>query len=114
MIKRFFSLLLSVLMITSYTAPYAFAQNQTQQKTQTANYENLVPKKLELSMKDSIAHIYGKENVDAIYSNIELMIKQAKFERRPDLYEDDLKRDSDWYKDEVVYMFYREQFGVYE
>ncbi len=114
MIKRFFSLLLSVLMITSYTAPYAFAQNQTQQKTQTANYENLVPKKLELSMKDSIAHIYGKENVDAIYSNIELMIKQAKFERRPDLYEDDLKRDSDWYKDEVVYMFYPEQFGVDE
>ncbi len=114
MIKRFFSLLLSVLMITSYTAPYAFAQNQTQQKKQTANYENLVPKKLELSMKDSIAHIYGKENVDAIYSNIELMIKQAKFERRPDLYEDDLKRDSDWYKDEVVYMFYPEQFGVDE
>ncbi len=113
MIKRFFSLLLSVLIITSYTAPYALAQNQTQQ-TQTANYENLVPKKLELSMKDSIAHIYGKENVDAIYSNVELMIKQAKFERRPDLYEDDLKRDSDWYKDEVVYMFYPEQFGVDE
>ena len=114
MLKRTISVILSVLMLLSYSAPVAASQNTQTAKQTTANYDNLVPKKLELSMKDSIAHIYGKENVEAIYSNIELMIKQAKFERRPDLYEDDLKRDSDWYKDEVVYMFYPEQFGVDE
>lgn len=118
MIKRIFSLFLLAVMTTCYTvAPFAssFAYCSTAAVYSTsAGYENLVPKKLEASMKDAIAHIYGKENVDVIYCNIERMIKKAKFERRPDLYEDDLKRDSDWYKDEVVYMFYPDQFGVDE
>lgn len=118
MIKRIFSLFLLAVMTTCYTvAPFAssFAYGSTAAVYSTsAGYENLVPKKLEASMKDAIAHIYGKENVDIIYCNIERMIKKAKFERRPDLYEDDLKRDSDWYKDEVVYMFYPDQFGVDE
>lgn len=118
MIKRIFSLFLLAVMTTCYTvAPFAssLAYGSTAAVYSTsAGYENLVPKKLEASMKDAIAHIYGKENVDVIYCNIERMIKKAKFERRPDLYEDDLKRDSDWYKDEVVYMFYPDQFGVDE
>ena len=118
MIKRIFSLFLLAVMTTCYTVvPFAssFAYGSTAAVYSTsAGYENLVPKKLEASMKDAIAHIYGKENVDVIYCNIERMIKKAKFERRPDLYEDDLKRDSDWYKDEVVYMFYPDQFGVDE
>lgn len=118
MIKRIFSLFLLAVMTTFYTvAPFAssLAYGSTAAVYSTsAGYENLVPKKLEASMKDAIAHIYGKENVDVIYCNIERMIKKAKFERRPDLYEDDLKRDSDWYKDEVVYMFYPDQFGVDE
>lgn len=118
MIKRIFSLFLLAVMTTCYTvAPFAssLAYGSTAAVYSTsAGYENLVPKKLEASMKDAIAHIYGKENVDVIYCNIEKMIKKAKFERRPDLYEDDLKRDSDWYKDEVVYMFYPDQFGVDE
>lgn len=118
MIKRIFSLFLLAVMTTCYTvAPFAssLAYGSTAAVYSTsAGYENLVPKKLEASMKDAIAHIYGKENVDVIYCNIEKMIKEAKFERRPDLYEDDLKRDSDWYKDEVVYMFYPDQFGVDE
>lgn len=118
MIKRIFSLFLLAVMTTCYmVAPFAssLAYGSTAAVYSTsAGYENLVPKKLEASMKDAIAHIYGKENVDVIYCNIEKMIKKAKFERRPDLYEDDLKRDSDWYKDEVVYMFYPDQFGVDE
>lgn len=118
MIKRIFSLFLLAVMTTCYTvAPFAssLAYGSTAAVYSTsAGYENLVPKKLEASMKDAIAHIYGKENVNVIYCNIERMIKKAKFERRPDLYEDDLKRDSDWYKDEVVYMFYPDQFGVDE
>lgn len=77
-----------------------------------ATSELIVPKKLETSMKNALMHIYGKEQVDAIYSKIEDQIKLAKSQRRLDLIEDDLKRQSDWYKDEVVYMFYPDQFGV--
>lgn len=113
MIKCIISLILSVFVFLGYTGIPAVSQTSAVQQ-ETNYYANLVPKKLELEMKEAISHIYGKENVDSIYGNIELMIKQAKFARRPDLYEDDLKRDSDWYKDEVVYMFYPEQFGVDE
>lgn len=109
MFKRIISAFLIFSMILSTTCTSIAAQKQTQTYN---SYETLVPNKLEMSMKDAIAHVYGKENVDRIYSHIELMIRKAKFERRPDLYEDDLKRDSDWYKDEVVYMFYPDQFGV--
>lgn len=111
MYKHIISVFLICSMILSSTGTVIAAPVQTQTNK---GYESLVPNKLETSMKDAIAHIYGKENVERIYSHIELMIKQAKFERRPDLYEDDLKRDSDWYKDEVVYMFYPDQFGVDE
>lgn len=111
MYKHIISVFLICSMILSSTGTVIAAPVQTQTNN---GYESLVPNKLETSMKDAIAHIYGKENVERIYSHIELMIKQAKFERRPDLYEDDLKRDSDWYKDEVVYMFYPDQFGVDE
>ena len=111
MYKHIISVFLICSMILSSTGTVIAAPVQTPTNN---GYESLVPNKLETSMKDAIAHIYGKENVERIYSHIELMIKQAKFERRPDLYEDDLKRDSDWYKDEVVYMFYPDQFGVDE
>ena len=76
--------------------------------------EKIIPKKLELSIKNSLMHIYGKENIDVIYSQVESQIKKAKSERSQDLIDEDLKRDSDWYKDEVVYMFYPDQFGVDE
>ena len=109
MLKRLFALLLLVLMCINYTGVLAYAAAAT---AQGPSYETLVPKKLEAEMKDAIVHIYGKEQVDTIYPRIESIIKKAKFERRPDLYEDDIKRDSDWYKDEVVYMFYPDQFGV--
>lgn len=111
MIRRFFSLFILVSLLFSFSGVSVLAQTEVLQRQ---SYENLVPKKLEESMKDSIAHIYGKENVDVMYTHIENMIKRAKFERRPDLYEDDIKRDLDWYKDEVVYMFYPDQFGVDE
>ena len=56
--------------------------------------EIFVPKKLESSIKNSLMHIYGKDSVDELYSHIESQIKKAKLERRQDLIEEDLKRDS--------------------
>ena len=118
MYKRIFSVFLLINLVFFYSGLGVFAA-QTDSKslstnTTRPNYENLVPKKLEISMKTSIAHIYGKENVDVIYDQVEKIIKKSKFQRSEAFFEDDLKRDSDWYKNEVVYMFYPDQFGVDE
>ncbi len=74
----------------------------------------IVPKKLETAMKNSIAHIYGRENVDIVYANVYEIIKKSKDKRSLELMKEDLSRPSDWYKDEVIYMFYPDQFGVGE
>ena len=137
MYKKLLSSILATSMLMSYSAAFASDDNvnqNTSQKThlnaikeniknklpiksaetvEQAPVENvLIPKKLEESMKASISHIYGKEQVDVIYPKIVKIIEKAKSERNPELIQDDFNRASDWYKDEVVYMFYPDQFGV--
>lgn len=137
MYKKLLSSILTASMLMSYSAAFASDENvnkNTSQKTHLnaikeniknklpiksaetvaqAPVENvLIPKKLEESMKASISHIYGKEQVDVIYPKIVKIIEKAKSERNPELLQDDFNRASDWYKDEVVYMFYPDQFGV--
>ena len=137
MYKKLLSSILATSMLMSYLAAFASDDNvnqNTSQKTHLnaikeniknklpiksaetvaqAPVENvLIPKKLEESMKASISHIYGKEQVDIIYPKIVKIIEKAKSERNPELLQDDFNRASDWYKDEVVYMFYPDQFGV--
>lgn len=137
MYKKLLSSILATSMLMSYLAAFASDESvnkNTSQKTHLnaikeniknklpiksaetvaqAPVENvLIPKKLEESMKASISHIYGKEQVDVIYPKIVKIIEKAKSERNPELLEDDFNRASDWYKDEVVYMFYPDQFGV--
>ena len=137
MYKKLLSSILTASMLMSYSAAFASDDNvnqNTSQKThlnaikeniknklpiksaetvEQAPVENvLIPKKLEESMKASISHIYGKEQVDVIYPKIVKIIEKVKSERNPELLQDDFNRASDWYKDEVVYMFYPDQFGV--
>ena len=137
MYKKLLSSILATSMLMSYLAAFASDENvnkNTSQKThlnaikeniknklpiksaetvaQTPVENVLIPKKLEESMKASISHIYGKEQVDVIYPKIVKIIEKAKSERNPELIQDDFNRASDWYKDEVVYMFYPDQFGV--
>ena len=137
MYKKLLSSILATSMLMSYLAAFASDENvnkNTSQKTHLnaikeniknklpiksaetvaqAPVENvLIPKKLEESMKASISHIYGKEQVDVIYPKIVKIIEKSKSERNPELIQDDFNRASDWYKDEVVYMFYPDQFGV--
>lgn len=137
MYKKLLSSILATSMLMSYSAAFASDESvnkNTSQKThlnaikeniknklpiksaetvEQAPVENvLIPKKLEESMKASISHIYGKEQVDVIYPKIVKIIEKVKSERNPELLQDDFNRASDWYKDEVVYMFYPDQFGV--
>ena len=137
MYKKLLSSILATSMLVSYSAAFASDESvnkNTSQKTHLnaikeniknklpiksaetvaqAPVENvLIPKKLEESMKASISHIYGKEQVDVIYPKIVKIIEKAKSGRTPGLLEGAFNRASDWYKDEVVYMFYPDQFGV--
>ena len=123
MYKRIISLILLCTVLFAYSGAGVLAQSYSVtslgkskniKEVSNLSYDNLVPKKLELSMKNSIAHIYGKEQVDVIYPQVEKIIKKAKFQRAQDLYNDDIKRESDWYKEEVIYMFYPDQFGLDE
>ncbi len=72
----------------------------------------IIPSKLEKEIRTSISKIYGTERVDEIYSVVERIALKTKITRPQSLREQDLTRVDDWYKDEVIYMFYADQFGV--
>lgn len=74
----------------------------------------LIPQKLESELKSSISAIYGKERADEIYEEVLSLILKVRAQRSAELKKDDINRNSDWYKDEIVYMFYPDQFGVKE
>lgn len=74
--------------------------------------ENVVSKDVEKRLKTSIEKVYGNENAEKIYVNVLKIIKESRVQRNPKLKEDDLTRSDDWYKDEIIYMFYVDQFGV--
>ncbi len=85
--------------------------------TITASDENQeqvidINSKIKKEIKDSIIEVYGKENSDEIYNKVILAAEKAIKTRPKNLLEQDLKRNSDWYKNEIIYMFYVDQFGV--
>ncbi len=71
-----------------------------------------IPEGLEKNIKESIKNIYGEQQISVIYPRVLEIIKKAKQNRPLKLYMEDLSRTSDWYKDEIIYMFYVDQFGV--
>ncbi len=83
--------------------------NSTQQ---LAVEEQIISPKLEKELKTNISKVYGEDKTAEIYNNLVEIAKKAKAERAENLKQDDLTRPSDWYKDEVIYMFYVDQFGT--
>lgn len=68
--------------------------------------------KIQKELKSSIQNVYGRDRVDEIYNNI-LKHAQIAIKNRPQkLKEEDFLRKSDWFNDEIIYMFYVDQFGV--
>ena len=88
--------------------PVKIAANNSIVENESQNDE-IIPAKLEKEMKAAIAKIYGTENTDTIYANIVEIARNAKENRPDNLIEQDKNRTSDWYKDEVIYMFYADQ-----
>ncbi len=69
-------------------------------------------KQLEIDIKPALEKVYGEDKVDEMFANILEIIERARSERTASLKMDDITRDCSWYKDEIMYTFYADQFGV--
>ena len=82
MIKRILASILLAIITIAYSHISVLAtpalQNAEIQNLE-ASYEKLVPQKLEEAMKNAISNIYGKEQTETIYKEIEQLIKKSKF-----------------------------------
>ena len=106
--KKLLSLILISSFIISNTA--VFAQDAI--ATQSVQEEITVPKKIEAEINNAIIQIYGEENAPAIYKRVMEIAKESIESRPAELKKEDISRADDWYKDEIIYMFYVDQFGV--
>ncbi len=86
--------------------------SQTQQNEINNVIQKDISKEIQKEIKDAIVEIYGKEQSQEIYNNVISQAKSAITNRPKELIEQDLNRKNDWYKDEIIYMFYVDQFGV--
>ncbi len=116
MSKKIFTLIIVCLLATLGIQNSIYAQDVSQVTDETIQSntieDKIISPKIEKELKLSISKVYGEDKTDEIYNRIVEIAKQAK-EKRPEvLKQDDLNRASDWYKDEVIYMFYVDQFGT--
>lgn len=68
--------------------------------------------KIKKEIYNSIVEIYGKNNADEIYNKVIEQADKAIAERSEELINQDKTRNPEWYKDEIIYMFYVDQFGT--
>lgn len=114
-IKKKISLIL-ILCLIGIQFPSAFAleiaDNPIKNIIQKEEVDKVVSKKLQKEIKDSVVKIYGSKNADLICEKIYEIAKNTKEKRNENLLLEDINRPSDWYKDEIIYTFYADQFGV--
>ena len=105
-------LLISLLLFFLMFIP-TLASSEEVSIEKSKNIEALdVSVKLKKEIKDAIIDVYGKEHSSEIFEKVLLQAQKAINERSKELLEQDLNRDYDWYKNEIIYMFYVDQFGV--
>ena len=110
MLKKILSVLLVSSMIISNSAVIAAeVQNASVQKQEEAV---VIPKNIENEIYSCIVQVYGESRAQEIYDRV-MDIAKKSIEKRPEaLKKDDLTRADDWYKDEIIYMFYVDQFLI--
>ena len=110
MFKKLVSILLVSLLVSSNLTVYATdIQNGS---VQTQDEALVLPKRIENEIYSSIVQVYGEKQAKEIYDRV-MQIARTSIEKRPEyLKKEDLSRPDDWYKDEIIYMFYVDQFGV--
>ena len=113
-VKKFIVFILTLIFSFNYAGLYniAAAKDELTTVVSEENTPPVIPVKAEKEIKSALSKIYGQQNVDIIYANIEHIAEETKLSRPQSLKNEDLKRADDWYKDEVIYMFYADQFGV--
>lgn len=112
-LNKYTAFIISLVMIFNLILPSAAIETKENQTGSISITQLAISEPVEKEMKDCIKKIYGSDKVDEIYSHIYILTQKAKAQRPEILIKDDLTRPSDWYKDEVIYMFYADQFGVH-
>ena len=110
MLRKILSLLIiSTFILSNTLAPLqaVSAEDKSLQDEQL-----VVPKRIENEIYSSIVQIYGERNAKEIYEKVMEIAQKSIEKRSPELKQEDLSRADDWYKDEIIYMFYVDQFGV--
>ena len=112
--KLFISILTFMVLMNSTMPVFAFSGHfiTNQNIIDVIQTENIVTSDVEKRLKSAISKVYGKKNTNEIYVNILKIIKEAREKRDPKLKQEDLSRTNDWYKDEVIYMYYVDRFGT--
>ncbi|MBT4445279.1 MAG: hypothetical protein HOC94_05320 [Waddliaceae bacterium] len=67
---------------------------------------------VENTLKTSIASVYGSDKCDEVYDGVMAIAENVLSSRSAALREEEVKRPAGWHKDEVMYMFYADQFGT--
>ena len=115
-LKRFLTGLLATTLLMSNLSSMTLAQMQPPgletNENITIEISSKIPKTLEDNIKSSIIKIYGEDQADEIYQHVLSIINGAKDRRAIKLHQEDLNRPSDWYKDEIIYMFYANHYGT--
>lgn len=113
-LKLFLSILFLICISTLAVSAEEISIPQT---TDTATTKNIEPETITVNnrinkeIKNAIINIYGKEQADEIYEKVMEQAAQAIKNRPAELVKQDQTRPSDWYKNEIIYMFYVDQFG---
>lgn len=115
-IKYFVFLSVCIFLFSGISPSYSVEKEVQAQKEVSLSDENdaVIPKKLQKEIKTTVSKIYGAEKQDEICARIYQIAKKIKEQRGEGLLKEDLSRPYDWYKDEIIYMFYADQFGVNE
>lgn len=84
----------------------------SKQADETEKYDFYIDAHIKKELKTSIQSVYGQDRAEEIYNEL---IEHAitAIEKRPQkLKQQDINKSSDWFKNEIIYMFYVNQFGV--
>ena len=109
MYKKFLSL--AIIFSFLFTTSLALAQSEYINQEQ-ASQKTVANNSIKEEIRVAITQIYGNNYAPEIYKNFIEIAQKAISERPEYLVTEDLSRAEDWYKDEIIYMFYVDQFGV--
>ena len=104
--KKIISFLIFLLIVN--TSLCAYCEELPQAETSNIEVVDVKPSvftpKTEREIKAHISNIYGEENLQNIYDKVSEIAQNTINNRSLDLKRDDFKRNSDWYKEEIIYM----------